>query len=112
MQLEDGKIGKCYHRNDVGVIRSNKFNVNSTTEGSICLWLKMPADYAANGYIGGLSAGTDPNFMLYNYGASAIRIYIDGSYRLTYTHGLAAEEWHHIAATFNSAGTALYIDGI
>lgn len=112
MQLEDGKIGKCYYRNNVGVIRSNKFNVNSTTEGSICLWLKMPADYTANGYIGGLSAGTAPNFMLYNYGATSIRIYIDGSYRLAHAHGLAAEEWHHIAATFNSTGAALYIDGI
>ena len=112
MQLEDnGKIGKCLYRNGAGIVRSNLFNVNSTTQASICIWLKMPADYTTNGYIGGLTAGASPNFMFNNYGVETIRIYINGSYRLSYTHGFAAEEWHHIAATYNGNLLTLYLDG-
>lgn len=109
--VDDGKIGKCYYRNGSGVIRSELFNVSSTTQMSICIWTKMPVDYTTNGYIGGLTAGTSSNFMFYNVGATSIRLYIDGSYRISYTHGWAANEWHHLSATYDGAVANLYIDG-
>lgn len=105
----DGKIGKCYYCNSSSRIYSDLFTPTSNNF-SICCWYKMNSKNEASGYIIGLSRASEPSFMLYKYGNTYFRLYID-SYS-NYTHNLDLTTWHHLTITYNGTDYCLYIDGV
>ena len=107
---DNGKIGKCYYCNSsYSRIYSDLFTP-TTNNFSMCCWYKADPENGATGYIMGLSKASDPSFMLYKYGNTQFRLYIDGS--SNYTHNLDLTTWHHLTITYNGTEYCLYVDGV
>ena len=114
----NGKIGKCYNFNGSQYMSVALPNLNnySTTECSMCVWVKFPVCSSGNKQIlniGKSSGWANIRFgILYRSGNPHVITSIsDGSSYIAYNCNarITENEWSHIAVVYSERSLKLYV---
>lgn len=117
----NGKIGKCYSFDGSQYMSVQLPNLTnySTTECSMCVWVKFPNYSSGNKQIlniGTSSGWTNIRFgILYTYGSPQVITSIsDGSSSVKYSCNavITENDWNHVAVVFSERALKLYINGV
>lgn len=109
---DNGVFDKCYSFNGSSYISIIKPNINETSI-TVCLWMFVASIPSASQYLFSLNtnSGFADNSVALAFDGGKFNFVIGGAYTDSYYSGIVANQWNHIALTYNGSVMNAYVNG-
>ncbi len=109
---DNGVFDKCYSFNGSSYISIIKPNINETSI-TVCLWMFVASIPSACQYLFSLntSSGFADNSVALAFDGGKFNFVIGGAYTDSYYSGIVANQWNHIALTYDGSVMNAYVNG-
>ena len=109
---DNGVFDKCYSFNGSSYISIIKPNINETSI-TVCLWMFVASIPSACQYLFSLNtnSGFADNSVALAFDSGKFNFVIGGAYTDSYYSGIVANQWNHIALTYNGSVMNAYVNG-